>query len=73
MPGGSSWQKGGGIIQKFRNEEEAGGWVTKSRNVGILELEHISVLAKLTDRELEVNCYEEKKHSEEECKLLRRL
>ena len=24
-PGGSGWQKGGGIIQKFRNEEEGGG------------------------------------------------
>lgn len=25
MPRGSGWQKGGGLIQKFRNEGEAGG------------------------------------------------
>ena len=56
MPGRSGWQKGGGFIQTFRNEEEAGGWVTKIRNVGTLELEHISVqFVKLTDRELEAN------------------
>ena len=74
MPRGSGWQKGGGLIQKFRNEGEAGGGeVTKGRNVGILELEHMRVLEKLTDRELGANCYEEKKHNEEECKLLCRL